>query len=405
MSTYLILPGYHHLSINTFPFYGIHYDLDVLRRSAIMVFAFSACLLAGYSVPAATSRRQASKSQRRSTSNTYRLAGNTPLAITFSGLSVVSALLYVASVGPARAFARRGVEALTDAGTDSPLLPFLGAAVIASALYTALLLRFGVNRRFAWVLLAINFPPFIVVNWPPGLSRFALFGYILLFSLIFFDFRRKQARILLPAMFVFGALIAMPIVDSLTRNADRETAFSYGNVLDQYFTSGDFDGMQSVNNASLFGRERGYQYGRQLISAALFFIPRSIWTGKARPTGTITAEAAGFKFTNISQPLPSEIYVDFGLPGVIVGGFLIGLGLARLDRWIDRRWEETPAARLMAGIVVSYSIILYRGTLLGVIAGPALVLLATLFLWKFGLKRATPARSQTAAFAPYRVSA
>ena len=89
--------------------------------------------------------------------------------------------------------------------------------------------------------------------------------------------------------------------------------------------------------------------------------------GKGEPTGKMTAEAVGYNFTNISQPLPSEFYVDFGWTGVIIGGLVLGVFFYRLDRWIDRMWAMDLRTRLAAGWLMGFGITIFRGTLLGVL--------------------------------------
>jgi hypothetical protein len=168
-------------------------------------------------------------------------------------------------------------------------------------------------------------------------------------------------------------------LDHFTRQGGTWATLDPRQLSSTYFATGDFDGFQSVNNAIIFVERFGVQYGIQLVSAFLFFVPRAVWPGKAEPTGVITAESAGYTFTNISQPLPSEFYIDFGWWGVVLSGIILGWLFFRFDRWVNRGWASDPRTRLAAGWLIGFGLPVYRGTLLGVLP-PFLILAAGLWV-------------------------
>jgi len=79
-------------------------------------------------------------------------------------------------------------------------------------------------------------------------------------------------------------------------------------------------------------------YGRQLVGALLFFVPRSIWPNKPVGSGHFVAENMlmtrySFWFTNISMPFPGEGYINFGILGIILFAFILALVSKITDNW------------------------------------------------------------------------
>ena len=108
------------------------------------------------------------------------------------------------------------------------------------------------------------------------------------------------------------------------------------------FTSLDYDswamGMAVIDYAEHFG----VTYGRQLLGSILFFVPREFWKGKPIGTGAFVAEKRLMTryqmwFSNLSCPLFGEAYINFGIVGVIIFGFVLGL----LGKIMDFRLDTT----------------------------------------------------------------
>ncbi|MDE8650479.1 hypothetical protein [Novosphingobium album (ex Liu et al. 2023)] len=365
LTIYLILPGYHHGSNNTFPFYGMHYPEDIRLRAAGLISVFIISLMIGYMI--------GDQSQRMG--RAPKLIGreiifpNKVLLIAFTVAAVAATGVFLATVGFGGAFGLRG-ETGGGGGSKAAvglLVTLPRIVTFVSFAYCYILFLRARKAGIALYFLLLNTPFFFVTNFPLALARFALFGIVLFFVVQTYNLRGAMARTVLTVAFVFGALFAMPYVDSLTRHVSEGSAGSLQQSYTSYLESGDFDGLQSIQNAIIYHDSKGTTNGRQIISAALFFVPRSIWSEKGEPTGAITSKAAGFEFNNISQPLPSEFYVDFGIYGAAALSLLLGFGIARLDGWINRNWDAGPRARLIAGVVVAFGVILMRGTLLGIV--------------------------------------
>ncbi|AXY53827.1 hypothetical protein YT1_4436 [Rhodococcus ruber] len=97
------------------------------------------------------------------------------------------------------------------------------------------------------------------------------------------------------------------------------------------FFTVDYDGYQQLINSIYFVDESGHTFGKYVLSAGLFFIPRALWAGKANPASIDVADARGYSFQNLSLPIWSEFYIDFGIVGVIAGLIAFGFISGRLD--------------------------------------------------------------------------
>jgi hypothetical protein len=132
------------------------------------------------------------------------------------------------------------------------------------------------------------------------------------------------------------------------------------------FSSGHYDAFVQVINAVQIVQSESVDYGRQMIGALLYWVPRSIWADKPVGTGHFIHEYLGYPFTNVSAPLIAETYIAFGFAGVIVAGVLTGFGSARLE-WI--RAGGALAARstylyIFSWFFLAYQWILMRGDLM-----------------------------------------
>jgi hypothetical protein len=128
-----------------------------------------------------------------------------------------------------------------------------------------------------------------------------------------------------------------------------------------------------------------FTYGRYLCSSALFFLPRSWWPDKPRPSSLelgqdLMQHHSGW-FDNLSCPPMGDAYMDFGLAGVLCMGVLFGYLIECSDQVIDRWSQSTFIRRGLAAAFVAFIPILLRGSLgavMGFVIAPVVLLL---ILW------------------------
>lgn len=204
---------------------------------------------------------------------------------------------------------------------------------------------------------------------PVAMPRFITLGTALsILMIIVVQFRLSLNFIIF--MPPIGLYLIAPMISSFNRS-EQVTAFKYIPI-NEYLLHGDFACMQVLIIAVQYTFESGFRYGHQLLSALFFFVPRSIWEGKAEPTGVFLAENEGFPFTNLSSTIFAELWIDFGVLGFIVF-VLIGWLFGRMDKKIC---SGSTSIILVLGTIAFVGTLpmLLRGSLLGVLPQVAFLL-------------------------------
>ncbi|MEU9848214.1 hypothetical protein [Streptomyces sp. NPDC047985] len=256
-------------------------------------------------------------------------------------------------------------------------------ALLALLLYTRLLVTSRRARRspsavLVWgALTVLN----VVVNNPVSNARY--WFLTVLVSLLFTAFPRSAAmyRSVL-AVGVVGALVLFPYADRFRYGGAGYRPVESSSVFEP-LTTKDYDQTVMVANTVTWVGTRGHSYGRQLAGSALFFVPRSVWSGKPEDTGVRVGQWMGMKMTNLSAPLWAELWVDFGAPGMAGAFALIGYAAARTDRRYARavsRAGPGSVTAVVVPLVAGYTFILLRGPLLQAMGKPAIAVLCLLLV-------------------------
>lgn len=218
--------------------------------------------------------------------------------------------------------------------------------------------RSGANERnFAYglALLAALFG--IVFLNPFTNTRFIAAGAILCVLISITQPRGRKSGIALAGLVAFGLQLLYPLAN-MFRSAE---AISEGPRFDPRGYSGpDYDGFQQLMNTILYVDEHGHSHGQHLISGILFFVPRTFWNDKAYPSSLDIAASRGYDFTNLSEPLHAELFLEFGALPMIVLMAMFGL----LMSMFDLSWLKYPHS--LGAIVAPY----FAVALFGILRGP-----------------------------------
>jgi len=295
-------------------------------------------------------------------------------------LSVVGSAVLIAKVGPASFFSSRqavnaGLAAagLTDDSSQvgSALLRGVGTVpvLIVFLVLTRRLVSDPASRRrpavvALWVLtLAVQ----VMVNNPISNPRFWFLTVAL--STLFVALRGRMWVV--RAVMVGGiaaALVVFPVSDKFRYEPAQARQLQSSSVFETVATK-DYDQMAMFANAVSYAEDGpGHTLGRQTTGALLFWVPRTAWDNKPVDTGTLVGEWVGATNVNLSAPIWMELWLDAGLPGMLVVLLLLGFGSARLDDWYDRVIRHrSPAATVgivAVPLLAGYEFILLRGSLL-----------------------------------------
>ncbi|MFW6690049.1 O-antigen polymerase [Streptomyces sp. MAR4 CNX-425] len=286
--------------------------------------------------------------------------------------------LFIASLGgPAPFFGSR--EAISDelggGASDSQVgSAFVrGFGTVPALLALLMLTRWMVMSRRArrqpgvvlpWAgLVLVN----VIVNNPISNPRY--WFLTVAFALLFTAFPRSSVvyRSAL-AGGVALAVLLFPFADKFRYDESGRKETRSQSVLDPLVMKDYDQTVMFANTISYVDSGVGHTYGKQMASSAFFFVPRSVWDGKQLDSGVKVGTWMGMTNVNLSSPLWTELWLDFGPLGVAGGLLLVGYAAARTDRrFAESGHVSRDPGNVLATVVpliAGYSFILLRGPLL-----------------------------------------
>jgi len=198
----------------------------------------------------------------------------------------------------------------------------------------------------------------VIVN-PIVTARFRLSALLIFGLLVFVGW--NSTRIL--ASSVVAGLIVSPLLNSF--RYDQET--SDIRQIDKFFAHMDYDGLTIMCHTVYYVGQIGYSYGSNIISALLFFVPRSLWPDKSEHVTYYLFPYLhvyrGLTSDNLSSPVPSEGYFAFGILGAIVFTMAVLKALITIERRAESSERNSPW-QLIACVSPMLTMILLRGPFL-----------------------------------------
>lgn len=204
-----------------------------------------------------------------------------------------------------------------------------------------------------------------ILNNPVSNSRFNTAAVLFCIIIpIIYSSKLKRFNRLLDISILVGVLFLFPLLNYFKRFTFGEFLnldISY-NLFDSFNTV-DFDAFSFIARGLQFVDTNGLQYGKQIISTLFFFIPRAILPIKGEITGSliVNTQTPGM-YDNVSCPLMTEIYIDFGFIGVI----LFAIFLAYIFNVFDKNFNRFNSSHFFVigySIFLGYQIYLLRGSL------------------------------------------
>lgn len=158
---------------------------------------------------------------------------------------------------------------------------------------------------------------------------------------------------------IFGAIAGLgPVLNLISRGS------FWGEELTTFPFSQDFDAMFVVAGILERAPVPDLGWGRYLLSAFSFFLPRDLkMFPDFDPLGW-SAILGNFSQSNLSLPPFTTAYFDFGLLGPAVFGFAISAGFRLVDRAIDPN-RPLSGAYLTALVLLAAYVPFMRGPILG----------------------------------------
>lgn len=195
-------------------------------------------------------------------------------------------------------------------------------------------------------------------------------------SILLYSFRRKLNNGKIIIFLISVLLIIFPMAKILTHNLNISlntisldyvyTSFNKTSLLNQ-LNSLDYDAYSNIIATNLYVDSFGITYGKQLLGTLLFFIPRSMWVTKPLSTGDLVGNylmsSYGMWFNNISNPIISEGFINFGYLGIIAFAIILAFSTQVMYN------STTSNLGLIISIYISmHMIFLLRGDLMSSVA-------------------------------------
>ncbi|MBG9785021.1 O-antigen polymerase [Shouchella lehensis] len=214
-----------------------------------------------------------------------------------------------------------------------------------------------------------------------GLTIIALFYRELITTLRFF------------IIFLVGVFIVFPFVNIFRDGFSEITSFNISELAFSQLLQLHFDAYSNIIATFQYVSLYGLQWGFQLLGSVFFFVPRNIWESKPPHTGELIGDyliQSGYmNFNNLANALPSEMFVDFGILGIVVVPALMAYLLNKLDQKLNVK------NYLAYCIILGFIFYIYRGALMSGFAYSIGTLVIVYLLPKFIDKIVTFVKSST----------
>jgi hypothetical protein len=204
------------------------------------------------------------------------------------------------------------------------------------------------------VLVGYLFALALATNFPTSQARFYVFAVLVCGLMVLLP------RIAVRAQAV-NALLILSMVGSSVFHLFRagRVAYDWRERFDfLYLHEGHFSSFSNFTHLVDYVHQHGIRWGEQLLGSVLFWMPRALWPDK--PIGTaelIVREYLqwqhGLVFSNIAMPALGEFFIDFHIPGVVLGAAALATLSANIDR-VYRVHSATPRLALPSILIASF---------------------------------------------------
>ena len=174
----------------------------------------------------------------------------------------------------------------------------------------------------------------IISYFPTTISRYMTAAIYLGILMVVLPAIRK--RNLFFVVFVFGLFIMFPFLNLFRYGVEDISIPSFLNNLSENFissyTEGHYDAYISLVSALRYVTENSCVWGRQLIGAVLFFVPRTIWPNKPIGSGAMLMDYfSPGSFSNVSCTFIAEWLLNFGMVGILLAPIVFGYFFSKFD--------------------------------------------------------------------------
>lgn len=251
---------------------------------------------------------------------------------------LINFLIRAITIGPANMIFRSTNTGISVSSNGSVSMLF-SQTTLSLVYFTAILslVIYHQNKKNnIWALL--NCTLLLFSYFPTGCARYIVAVIYLGAILTYFSkFRRDRNFILL---FIGAFIIILPFLSAFRiETSSLNIGLILHNVvinLVENWLQFDYDAYTlftlTLEHVDTFGVGNGIH----ILSDLFFWVPRSLWPGKAYSGSYEIAHVRGM-FDNLSFPFPALGYMDGGVLGLLIVGIVIGFIMKKID---DLYWER-----------------------------------------------------------------
>ncbi len=325
-------------------------------------------------------------------------------ALLVGAIGLAGSVGYIAALGTGGLdllFAGRSAQLEVQA-TDS-VKYFYNAALllIPSAL---VLFAVALSSRSWWLYAACAAAVGLVVAIKgPTRSRITLLPMVAGLVLVYYLYAGRRPRVITAVVALGVAVVASHAILEF-RQVDRPMSTSdsdNGAAFLEPILNGQDAAMAPALAAMLtvVPDQISYQYGSATVVDLLTRpVPRALWRGKPEPPrervmntlwpGLLRARVANPEFSGLGI-----FYLDFGVPGVLLGFGLYGVGARVLYTYL-KRYESIATAQVLFAATLPFLVIALRDSFVDTVARTTLVVLPLVLILRFASKpSASPRRA------------
>lgn len=191
----------------------------------------------------------------------------------------------------------------------------------------------------------------IIISFPKLLrTNYRMLGFLFLIMIVAF-----------PLVAVFTHTEAT-FIELLKKPSILVTDVNKGGGLISAFNTLNYDAFANIAATIEYVQSYGMSLGYQSLSAFLFFIPRSFWESKPISTGELVGnyliDEYDFSYNNLSNPMVSEGYVNFGFFGVVLMAVFLAIVTIKFMHWLR---SPDYLKKILAYYLAIHFIFLLRG--------------------------------------------
>lgn len=230
--------------------------------------------------------------------------------------------------------------------------------------------KYSINYKLIFIVLLTA----LLLSKNVIIDRRNALGPVYLSILILILPEKFKSNYNLLALWFFVLVIMFPLTSILTHVEfkyweDSFALINFFELITNHFLDVNYDAWANISSSIDYVTRYGHTLGSQVLGTIGFFIPRQFWLTKPVSTGELIGNflmaTQNMWFNNLSATTVLEGYIDFGIFGVCLYGFLLSICVFKFDQFLS---SKSLFKRIFSVYGSIFLFFLLRGALLPAVA-------------------------------------